>query len=87
MSAPRGTFVDAAEPLFRLGPNHPAVTALRAAIADEVDALNRQATANGLSESERSWWSGAATHARDLLDDIDREVERRAVQDGLLGDM
>ena len=70
-------FIAALEPLLKLGPNHPVPKAVLAALDAEWQERAREATQNGHDPQERAWWSGAATLAKDLQEELKVELESR----------
>ncbi len=70
-------FIAALEPLLQLGPNHAVPKAVVAALVAEWQERAREATGHGHDAETRAWWSGAATLAKDLQEELEKALEER----------
>lgn len=70
-------FIAALEPLLKLGPNHAVPKAVVAALEAEWQERAREATGHGHDAEARAWWSGAATLAKDLQEELVQALEER----------
>ncbi len=70
-------FIAALEPLLQLGPNHAVPKAVVAALGAEWQERAREATGHGHDAETRAWWSGAATLAKDLQEELEKALEER----------
>lgn len=73
---PNSQVVKLLGPFIALGRSNPIIVSVTAALKQDAEDLSRRAIELGISAEERQWWSGAASHAVDLLNDINGELDR-----------